>query len=88
MTIYETHVYAYLVLGRLIIIYLQCLFLDYYMSYLIHAATVHPSLCLQCFNPTVYFNHYCCHYSAATTAIKLLLLIICVKQDYLQVQVN
>ena len=42
--------------------YLQCLCLDYYMSYLIHAAPVHPSLCLQCFNPTVYCNHYCCLY--------------------------
>ena len=42
--------------------YLQCLCLDYYMSYLIYAAPVHPSLCLQCFNPTVYCNHYCCIY--------------------------
>ena len=56
---------------------------------LIHAMPIHPSLCLQCFNRTVYCDHQCCYYFAATTtAIKLLLLIICVEQDYLQVQVN
>ena len=29
------------------------------MIYLIHAKPVHPSLCLRCFNPAVY---YCCHF--------------------------
>ena len=47
--------------------YLQCLCLDYYMNYLIHAAPVHPSLCLQCFNPIVYHNHYCYYYKTVAT---------------------
>jgi hypothetical protein len=53
--------------------YLQCLCLDYYMSYLIHAAPVHPSLCLQYFNPAVYCNFYCYLYFTAVV-ISLLLL--------------
>jgi hypothetical protein len=36
-----------LVLGRFIIIYLQCPCLTDFMNYLIHAMPVHPSLCLQ-----------------------------------------
>src|SRR5215204_370470 len=31
---------------------------------------LNPSLCLQYFNPAVYYNHYCCFYSTAT--VKLL----------------
>ena len=40
----------------------NCPMYDYLMNYLIHAAPVHPSLCLQYFNPDVYCNHYCCLY--------------------------
>ena len=33
----------------------------YYMNDLIHATPVHPSLCLQYFNPAIYYNRcYCC----------------------------
>ena len=39
----------------------KCPCLAYYMNYFIHATPVHPSLCLQYFNPAVYRNHrYCC----------------------------
>ena len=48
-TIYGTHAYGYLVLGRFIIIYLPMPMSCYYMNYLIHATPVHPSLCLQYF---------------------------------------
>jgi hypothetical protein len=38
--------------------------LAYYINYLIHAASVHPSICLQYFNPDVYCNHrYCSLFS-------------------------
>src|SRR3954452_10028143 len=46
--------------------YLQMPMLVYYMYDTIHATPVHPSLCLQYFNPDVYYDHrYCCFYSTA-----------------------
>src|SRR4051794_31576368 len=37
--------------------------LVYYMNDTIHATPIHPSLCLQYFNPAVYYDHrYCCFF--------------------------
>src|SRR3954465_2183452 len=48
----------------LISFYSQMPMLVYYMHDTIHATPYHPSLCLQYFNPAVYYDHrYCCFYS-------------------------
>src|SRR3954463_13599734 len=48
----------------LISFYLPMPMLVYYMNDTIHATPVHPSLCLQYFNPVVYYDHrYCCFHS-------------------------
>src|SRR3954452_5460805 len=45
----------------LISFYLQMPMIVYYMNDTIHATLIHPSLCLQYFNPAVYYDHrYCC----------------------------
>src|SRR4051812_43901525 len=44
----------------LISFYLQMPMLVYYMNDTIHATPVHPSLCLQYFNPVIYYDHCCC----------------------------
>src|SRR4051794_35301279 len=55
----------------LISFYLRMPMLVYYMNDTIHATPVHPSLCLQYFNPAVnYDHHYCCCYFTTATAIK------------------
>ena len=58
-----THAYGYFILGCFYHCYLQMPASCYYMNDLIHATLVHPSLCLQYFNPAVYYNRcYCCFY--------------------------
>ena len=63
-----------LVLGYCFITICKCPTLIVTWVSLIHATPVHPSLCLQYFNPAVYYNHYCCLcYSAAVISLLLLL---------------
>src|SRR3954464_939983 len=52
----------------LISFYLRMPMLVYYMNDNIHATPVHPSLCLQYFNPSVYYDH--------RTAVFILLLLL------------
>jgi hypothetical protein len=83
MTKYGTYAYGYLVLGCFIIIIYNCPCLDYYMNYIIYATPVHPSLCLQYYNPAVYDSHttvfillllsfHYCYYYKTVAADKLL----------------
>src|SRR3954469_23571120 len=52
--------------------YLEMPMLVYYMHDTIHATPVHRSLCLQYFNPAVYYDHrYCCFHSTAVVTLLL-----------------
>src|SRR3954453_18895651 len=63
------------ILGCLYHFTCKCPCLFYCMNYFIHATPVHPSLCLQYFNPIVYYDHrYCCFYSTTTVTLLMPLL--------------